>query len=158
MIGKITPDRIGIVTTDNAVTIGSTGIVGVTSIQKWIPSDVLEVWWDGKNGTIEYNDGKPMVGITSLPSIYNQAKLDWQYEWDRCKAYGSSSHRYYRLLREVRNDLLKQSDWTQFSDSPLTDAKKDEWKTYRQALRDIPINQPTPTSGLENITWPTKPS
>ena len=25
-------------------------------------------------------------------------------------------------------------------------------------IKDIPINQPTPTSGLENITWPTKPS
>ena len=50
MIGKITPSRIGIVTTDNAVTIGSTAIVGVTSIQSWIPSDVLEVWRDGENG------------------------------------------------------------------------------------------------------------
>ena len=158
MIGKITPDRIGIVTTDNAVTIGSTGIVGVTSIQKWIPSDVLEVWWDGKNGTIEYNDGKPMVGITSLPSIYNQAKLDWQYEWDRCKAYGSSSHKAYRLLRTIRNTKLKESDWSQMPDSPLSDAKKEEWKTYRQALRDIPVTEPTPTSGLQNITWPTEPS
>ena len=158
MIGKITPNRIGIVTTDNAVTIGSTGIVGVTSIQKWIPSDVLEVWWDGKNGTIEYNDGKPMVGITSLPSIYNRAKLDWQYEWDRCKAYATSSHKAYRLLRRIRNTKLKESDWSQMPDSPLSDAKKEEWKTYRQALRDIPVTQPTPNSALENISWPTEPS
>jgi hypothetical protein len=25
-------------------------------------------------------------------------------------------------------------------DSPLTTAKKNEWKTYRQALRDLPAN------------------
>ena len=50
------------------------------------------------------------------------------------------------------------SDWTQFNDSPLTDAKKDEWKTYRQALRDITSSQPTPNIELSNITWPTEPS
>lgn len=158
MIQTESPNRIGIVTTDNHITIGYTGITGIRTDMSWVPSDVIELWWDGESGTIEYNDGKPLVGITSLPSIYNQAKLDWQYEYDRCKEYGSSSHRYYRLLRLQRDSLLKQSDWTQFNDSPLTDAKKDEWKTYRQALRDIPVNQPTPTSGLENITWPTEPS
>ena len=158
MIQTQSPNRIGIVTTDNHITIGYTGISGIRTDMSWVPSDVIEVWWDGESGTIEYNDGKPLVGITSLPSIYNQAKLDWQYEYDRCMAYGSSSHRYYRLLRLQRDSLLRQSDWTQFNDSPLTDAKKDEWKTYRQALRDIPVSQPTPTSGLENITWPTEPS
>lgn len=40
-------------------------------------------------------------------------------------------------VREVRNRLLQQSDWTQLPDSPLTEAKRAEWATYRQALRDI---------------------
>ena len=41
------------------------------------------------------------------------------------------------VLRIHRNWLLKDSDWTQFNDSPLSDSKKAEWATYRQALRDI---------------------
>ena len=59
-------------------------------------------------------------------------------------------------LRNKRNDLLKDSDWTQANDSPLTDAKKTEWQTYRTSLRKI-------TSGLtthdevDSVTWPTKP-
>ena len=59
-------------------------------------------------------------------------------------------------LRNKRNDLLKDSDWTQANDSPLTDAKKTEWQTYRTSLRNI-------TSGLtthdevDSVTWPTKP-
>ena len=69
------------------------------------------------------------------------------------------------LLNEVRierNELLKQSDWTQFSDSPLTAEKKAEWATYRQALRDITVGLTVPTNQkgypiLENINWPTKP-
>ena len=54
----------------------------------------------------------------------------------------------------MRDILLKESDWTQFTDSPLTDSKKPEWKTYRQSLRDLPATESDP----ENATFPTKPS
>ena len=54
----------------------------------------------------------------------------------------------------MRNMLLRDSDWTQFNDSPLSDSKKTEWKTYRQSLRDLPATEEDP----ENPTWPTKPS
>lgn len=57
------------------------------------------------------------------------------------------------FLRERRNELLLNSDYTQLPDSPLTSAKKQEWATYRQALRDLPT-----TADPSNITWPTKPS
>ena len=56
-------------------------------------------------------------------------------------------------LRDKRNVFLLKSDWTQSPDSPLTDAKKAEWRTYRQALRDI-----TNTSDPVNVTWPIQPS
>ena len=41
------------------------------------------------------------------------------------------------LLREERNILLAQTDWTQFTDSPLAETKKSEWRSYRQELRDL---------------------
>ena len=34
------------------------------------------------------------------------------------------------LIRETRNKLLLESDWTQGQDSPLSDEKKTEWRTY----------------------------
>ena len=40
-------------------------------------------------------------------------------------------------IRNKRNRLLFESDWTQLSDSPLSAEKKIEWMTYRQELRDI---------------------
>ena len=61
---------------------------------------------------------------------------------------------YIGALRHLRNILLRESDWTQFTDSPLTDSKKTEWKTYRQNLRDLPATESDP----ENATFPTKPS
>ena len=61
---------------------------------------------------------------------------------------------YIGARRHLRDILLRQSDWTQFTDSPLTDSKKNEWKTYRQSLRDLPATESDP----ENATFPTKPS
>jgi len=58
--------------------------------------------------------------------------------------------------RANRNVRLQKSDWTQFPDSPLSDTKKAEWTTYRQALRDIPETYSDATS-LDDIIWPTKP-
>ena len=52
-------------------------------------------------------------------------------------------------LRFKRNRLLAETDWMANSDVTMTDA----WKTYRQALRDLPAN----TSDPANPTWPTKP-
>lgn len=61
---------------------------------------------------------------------------------------------HWAVLRGQRSRLLVSSDWTQSPDSPLTDAKKQEWATYRQALRDLPANTTDPA----NPTWPTKPT
>ena len=55
-----------------------------------------------------------------------------------------------------RNNLLAESDWTQMPDSPLTDAQKASWATYRQSLRDLPDHENWPF--LLDTDWPTKPS
>ena len=58
-------------------------------------------------------------------------------------------------LKEQRNRLLTACDWTVGVDSPLSDAKKAEWLTYRQALRDFEYNSITQDYG---IPWPAQPS
>tara|TARA_B100000212_G_C27102446_1_gene416976 strand:- start:54 stop:425 length:372 start_codon:yes stop_codon:yes gene_type:complete len=59
-----------------------------------------------------------------------------------------------RLLRIERDRRIAKTDWRASSDLTLTDA----WKTYRQALRDLPANQTPVDKELSNITWPTEPS
>ena len=61
------------------------------------------------------------------------------------------------IVRNLRNSLLLESDWTQSSDTPLTDTKKAEWATYRQTLRDLPANNTSATS-IDDVTFPTPPS
>ena len=59
----------------------------------------------------------------------------------------------WQRLRHERNFILNKSDRKMLWDSPLTDAQKQEWATYRQALRDLPQNTEDPSAPL----WPTKP-
>lgn len=63
-------------------------------------------------------------------------------------------------LRKIRNGLLKECDWTQFADSPLTQEQKQAWATYRQQLRDLPANA-TPSfdedKNLIGFEIPSKP-
>ena len=63
-------------------------------------------------------------------------------------------------VRRIRDQLLKECDWTQGADVP--DAIKTAWITYRQKLRDMPKDNPDAkldaTDGsLSGVTWPTKP-
>ena len=68
-----------------------------------------------------------------------------------------------RLVREIRNRLLAESDWTQNRDVVLLNDTA--WKQYRQDLRDLPASASfTPkldSNGnldMSSVTWPLKPS
>ena len=52
-----------------------------------------------------------------------------------------------KSARQSRDQMLKDSDWTQIADST---ADKAAWATYRQALRDVPVQSGFPW----DITWP----
>lgn len=60
-------------------------------------------------------------------------------------------------IRKIRNIRLNNSDWTQAIDSPLSDAKKAEWATYRQILRDLP-SQYTENDNIDDVVFPTPPT
>jgi hypothetical protein len=54
-------------------------------------------------------------------------------------------------IRNIRNGLLSACDWTQIPDASV-DAKA--WRSYRQALRDLPATITDPTQPIE---WPEPP-
>ena len=64
-----------------------------------------------------------------------------------------------RLLRFERNKKIAETDWRASSDLTLSD----DWKTYRQALRDLPANCfPRLDKNYEldynSLIWPIEPS
>ena len=61
--------------------------------------------------------------------------------------------RAWEALRRERDNKIAKSDWRANFDVEMSDA----WKTYRQALRDLPSTL-NDTTVQETITWPTEPS
>ena len=69
----------------------------------------------------------------------------------------------YKLLREERNRLIAETDWTQLKDITLDSIREKNWKEYRQALRDLPAKSNPKLDSFGNldmssVTWPDKPS
>ena len=96
---------------------------------------------------------KIKVGINTITDEVIFAEPTFTYSEFKSKYDLHLAKEPMNKLREMRDDKLLKTDWTQNADSPLTDSKKTEWVTYRQALRDI-----TKQSDPFNITWPTEPS
>lgn len=78
-------------------------------------------------------------------------------EWDAFEAEIATQFAEEKetSIRQARNNLLNNSDWTMLPDSPLTTEQKTTWETYRQALRDLTSHENFPDLAPED--WPTKP-
>ncbi len=68
-----------------------------------------------------------------------------------------------RLLREERDRLIGQSDWIIVKAKETSTNIPAAWKTYRQALRDLPASSTPKLNSEDNldmssVTWPTPPS
>ena len=77
----------------------------------------------------------------------DQVYLNNRAEWCRVNFTEADM---LRQLRAARNMLLEQTDVLALGDRTLSD----EWKTYRQALRDLPAN----TTDVYKPVFPTQPS
>ena len=128
----------------------------------YIDSNIHAIQWYDDKGEIEYVDGTSNLAITDI-TPYNQCVTDWEAEKTKeAEANVYTAEQWEKWFRDIRNELLTDSDWTQLSDNQLTDSKKTEWQTYRQALRDMPT---TKTGTYEELVlnlghsdYPTKPS
>ena len=106
----------------------------------------------------EFNhpEGTTVVGIGSTYFTGSECNVHsgWKYTTESgfFNPNEPTQADHLKMLRDGRDVLLNQSDWTQSRDVTL--ANDAEWKTYRQALRDLPANTADPA----NPTWPTKPT
>ena len=107
-------------------------------------------------GLIESPD--PIEGLVALPEGKTLDELHGML-WDGA-SFSHATETLEEEVREERNNLLKSSDeklmklldqatsWSDFA------TQRAAWKTYRQALRDVP----TQTGFPSNVTWPTEPT
>lgn len=140
----------------------------------WVPENVSAFHWyvDRNQGEIQFkshpfDSTQPNERVEEL-GIFAQAITTYneelarraQAEADELAAIEASTD-YWELFRIERNYKLTLSDWSQLSDSPLTEAKKELWGVYRQELRDLPENIEDPQPLVldpNHPSWPVAPS
>jgi hypothetical protein len=102
---------------------------------------------------------RPNVGHTQNLTEGQPALVDgqWQQTWVITDATPEEvSQRAAQQaddIRNTRNQLLSDSDWTQIGDAPVNATA---WATYRQALRDITDHANFPYLGDDD--WPVEPA
>jgi hypothetical protein len=152
--------RITVRVEDNYISIDGQYLSNIKTDLSWIPSGIISLEWYNDYGEIEYEDRKEN---TTEFEIFQQCVDVFYTELQRIE-YERVTIKpvevdYWRELRNRRNYILQMTDWTQCRDIFLEN--DEEWKVYRQELRDLPknIEDPQPLMLDKNHPdWPTPPS
>ena len=114
----------------------------------------------------EFNSSfKKIVGAKGDEAVMSSDPSTFGVTWSQVKTKYDElvSLEPYKLLREERNKLIAETDWTQLKDISLDSIREKNWIEFRQALRDLP-NGSTPKLDsygdldMTSVSWPDKPS
>ena len=119
---------------------------------KYDTADALQALKPGAQWSLSGNDYTGLEWLDSKQTQPTETEVNSKIsELDRAEPM--------RLLRIERDARIAKTDWRASSDLTLSDA----WKTYRQALRDLPASATPKLNSdyqldLTSVTWPTEPS
>lgn len=180
MIQMTSNTNITFVPEDGTLGIDNQFLLGISpEYFSWVPNDVHAFHWYGEEfgGDIEFKMSNPFGSKKPNERIFELG--DWSqlitlYSEEKQRRHDAeiaiqeaieSSRDYWEELRQIRNNKLLDSDWTQILDAPLTEEEVELWKIYRQELRDLPENiiDPKPLvnsyySGDLHPDWPIPPN
>ncbi len=94
----------------------------------------------------------PVEGINSNYITVDPSTKTITY--DSSQERSDKTAKAFEQLREQRNNKLYDTDWVSNRAYDAGTEIPSDWKTYRQALRDLPANTPDPA----NPTWPVAPA
>jgi len=107
------------------------------------------------NGVVAdlHENGFEVHSSMSWVDCDDKVAVGWTYDGKTFKTNEITLTAEQKLneVRIERDKFLKMSDWTQSRDITLSNDA--DWKTYRQALRDITKTYKT----LDDVKWPEKP-
>ena len=106
------------------------------TVTVWKPYDQLT---EKLASVTPYIEGNTVYTIAVEPLTREEIEANTESQWAK--------------IRSQRDTLLQSCDWTQLPDVPFVEQARQEWATYRQALRDV-TNQTDPY----NIVWPVTPN
>ena len=133
----------------------------VTSVSGTPPDEIKTVDYSKEDYTIhecegDFNDWYSLGYIIHQIDDVTLYHLSW--DGSSVSADDDAVAKYkieekWKRIRSRRDFLLSRTDWIVTKAKETGTNMPTAWKTYRQALRDVPTQ-----TDVDNITWPTKPS
>jgi hypothetical protein len=110
---------------------------------------------DSSTFTPEELTAAEYTGPYTLPEYDSKTEtFDWTGTEFVVRPYNSQEiEDQWKIIREKRDQLLKDSDWTQITDYPFEIPNVEQWTEYRQTLRDLPETESNPF----DIQFPPQP-
>lgn len=65
-----------------------------------------------------------------------------------------TNEKKFQAMKFLRDILLKECDWTMMPDCPLDDSIKEDWKAWRQWMRDITKHCPKVSGDFVEVPDP----
>jgi hypothetical protein len=119
------------------------------------PSDAVLTDWNlfpvVEQSPPEYNPANQNLNQLNPTLVDGQWLQTWQVTAASAEEIAERLQNKEAEVRQQRNELLSDCDWTQLPDSP---ADHEAWATYRQALRDVTAQEGFPW----DVSWPTEPT
>lgn len=125
--------------------ITKTGFGNEISIQLSIDQDESVLYVES-NCLTQYVSNGNIIDFPPKPNgsyVFNYTTKQWDPDFDQ-QSY---------LVKQKRDKLLYESDWTQIPNNSLTPEVQQEWAIYRQELRDVTSQPGYPF----NVIWPVQP-
>jgi hypothetical protein len=114
-------------------------------------TEVQDKTEDGKEAGISYNYDEYLLVMPDrdgLEKIVQDNMATWL-----AYAKQQEADKQAQTIRDKRDKLLSDTDWTQVDDAPISDVDRESMRQYRQALRDITSQEGFPY----NVNFPEKP-
>ena len=138
----------------DGTTVKSTGAIQTLFPNTCFPSSGVPASFLTENNAVELIETlsytKPAQKLSKVDAYVDSGKAyNVKVESTSSEEQATLINTEWEVIRAERDMKIQATDWRASGDLTLSD----DWKTYRQALRDI-----TTQSDPFNITWPTAPS
>ncbi len=95
-------------------------------------------------------DAAAMPGIEAALALGRLPRLE-NGEWKIYTQDDPPADVLLHQIRHQRDQLLRETDWTQLADAPLSEPERLAYRAHRQRLRDLPQQFPDG----KGVVWPT---
>ena len=122
------------------------------------PSDAMLASWNvfpvTNKPAPNYNPATENCNQVDPTFVDNQWVMTWLVTPATPEQIAERTEAKANEVRQRRNELLADCDWTQLPDAPLDADAKLAWQLYRETLRMVPEQAGFPW----NVEWPPLPS